>query len=148
MAGNFQDILNKPSAEIEAPKPLPVGTYLALVDGQGEFKKIGKNNTDCVEFKMKLVQAGEDVDQQALLESLNGKALNERHIINRQFVTEDAVWRLKKFLVEDLQIEEGTKSLGQLIPEAMGRQCYVTIGHRASDDGSQIYMEIKQTAKV
>lgn len=145
---SFQDILNKPAAEIEAPKPLPVGTYLALVDGQPEFNKIGKNNTDCVEFKLKLAQAGDDVDQAILLEQLKGKPLSEKSIKHRLFITEDAVWRLKKFLVEDLGIEEGTRGLGEMIPEAMGKQVYVTLGHRPSDDGKQIYMEVKDTAKV
>ena len=144
---SFQDILNKPAAEIEAPKPLPVGTYLCLVDGQPEHKTMGKNNTDCFEFNMKFVQPGPDVDQQAMLETLKGKALNERSLKHRLFVTEDAVWRLKKFL-EDLGIELGTRGLGECIPEAMGRQVYLTIGHRSSDDGQSVYMDIKGTAKV
>ena len=145
---SFQDILNKPAADIEAPKPLPVGTYLCIVNGQPEHKQMGKNNTDCFEFNLQFLQAGQDVDQQALLETLKGKNLNERSLKHRLFVTDDSVWRLKEFLVDDLGIEQGTRGLGEMIPEAMGRQCYVTIGHRAGEDGKQIYMDIKDTAKV
>lgn len=145
---NFQDILSKPAADIEPPKPLPVGTYLCLVDGLPEHKTMGKNNTDCFEFNLKFMQAGNDVDQQQLLETLKGKSLSDRSLKHRLFVTEDAVWRLKQFLVDHLLIEAGTRGLGEMIPEAMGRQVYVTLGHRASDDGQNIYMDIKGTAKV
>lgn len=145
---NFQDILNKPATEIEAPRPLPVGTYLCLVDGMPEHKKMGKNETDCFEFNLKFMQQGQDVDQNALQEALKGKALSDRSIKHRLFITEDAVWRMKKFLTDDLGIEAGTRGLGAMIPEAMGKQVMVSIGHRPSDDGQQLYMDIKQTAKV
>lgn len=144
---SFTDILNKPADQIEAPKPLPVGTYLCLVEGQPEHKQMGKNNTDCFEFPMKFMQPGPDVDQEALLENLNGKSLQDRKLKHRLFVTEDSIWRLKKFL-EDLGIEIGSRGLGQVIPESMGRQVMLTIGHRASEDGTQVFMEVKGTAKV
>jgi hypothetical protein len=144
---NFQDILNKPADQIEAPKPLPVGTYVVLVEGQPEHKQMGKNNTDCFEFPLKFLQAGPDVDQQALLENLNGKSLQDRKLKHRLFVTDDAVWRLKQFL-EHLGIEIGSRGLGECIPESMGRQVMLTIGHRASDDGQQVFMDVKGTAKV
>lgn len=144
---SFTDILNKPATEIEAGKPLPVGTYLCLVDGQPEHKTMGKNNTDCFEFNLKPMQAQADVDQQALLENLKGKSLSDKKLRHRLFVTEDSLWRLKKFL-EDLGIELGSRGLGECIPEAMGRQVMVAVGHRASEDGTQVFMEVKNTAKV
>lgn len=145
---NFQDVLNKPASAIEAPKPLPVGTYLAIVDGQPEFAKIGKDQTDCLNFKLKLLQAQPDVDPASLSETLNGASLADKSITHRLFITEAAVWRLKQFLVDHLGIEEGTSTLGELIPQAMGRQVLVTLGHRASADGQQIFTDVKATAKV
>lgn len=149
---NFQDILSKPAANIEPPKPLPVGTYLCIIDGQPEFAKIGKEQTDCLNFKLKPIQAQPDVDQTALQEALvvNGapSALGDKSIRHRLFITEASIWRLKQFLVDHLGIEQGTKSLGELIPESQGRQVLVTLGHRASDDGQQVFTEVKATAKV
>lgn len=150
---SFQDILNKPSNTIDAPKPLPPGTYLCLVNGQPEFAKIGRDNTDCVNFALKPVQAQPDVDQTALQEALSSKdgtyrALQDVKINHRMFITENSVWRLRKFLVDDLAIDEGEKTLGQLIPEAMGRQVLISLGHRASDDGSVVYMDVRNTARV
>lgn len=145
---SFTDILNKPAAAIEPPKPLPVGTYLAIVDGPGELAKIGKDQTDCVNFKLKLMQAQPDVDQGALQEALNGASLADKSVRHRLFITQASVWRLKQFLVEHLGIDDTGKSLGELLPEAPGRQVMVTLGHRASDDGQQIFTEVKGTAKV
>lgn len=144
---NFQDILNQKAADVEAPVPLPIGTYLGVVDGLPEFSKIGTKQTDCVNFKCKLMQAQPDVDQAQMLEALKGKALSDRYLTVRQFITEDAKWRLRKFL-EDCGLELGTKSLGELIPEAAGRQVLLSVGHRPSEDGTQIFMDVKGTAKV
>lgn len=143
---NFQDILNKPIDQIEAPKALPVGTYLCLVDGQPEQTTIGKNNTPCYNFSLKPVQAQQDVDQGQLAENLNGASLQDKKIRHRLFITQDAAWRLKQFLVEHLGITP--KPIIQMIPEAMGKQVMVTLGHRPSEDGTQIFQEVKATAKV
>jgi len=144
---NFQDVLNKPATDVKPPEPLPPGTYLCIVDGPGEFAKIGKNQTDCINWKLKPMQAQPDVDQAALTQSLQGKTLQEKTIRHRSFITEESVWRLKEFL-SHLGIEEGSKTLGEMIPEAPGHQVLVTVGHRASEDGTQVFQEVKSTAKV
>ena len=143
---DFQDILNKPVGDIERPKPYPVGSYVAIVEGLPKFEKVGENQTNCADFTLKLLQPGEDVDKLALMETpINGKSI--RH---RVFLTEDSLWRAKKFLVDDLQIDDegGRKSLTQLLNEAPGRQVMITIRHRPAKDGSVVYSEIAQTAKV
>lgn len=144
---SFQEILNKPAASVEPPSPLPVGTYLCIVDGQGEYKKMGKNNTDVLELSLKPIQPQPDVDQEALATALKDKSLQDKPIRHRLFITDDAVWRLRKF-IEDCGIEVGTRSLGELVMELPGKQVLVTMGHRASDDGTQIFGEVKNTAKV
>lgn len=144
---SFQDVLNKPAADVKAPSPLPVGTYLCLVDGPGEFGKIGQKQTDCINWKLKPMQAQDDVNQADLATALNGAALQDKVIRHRSFITEESVWRLKQFL-EHLGIEEGSKSLGEMIPEAQGKQVLATVGHRTSEDGTQVFQEVKATAKV
>lgn len=42
---DFTSILNKPMAETERPKPLPVGTYLCMVQGQPEFGESNQKKT-------------------------------------------------------------------------------------------------------
>ena len=145
MSTNFTDILNKRADEIERPKPLPVGTYLGMVQGAPEFGNIGKENTAVANFTIRLLQANDDVDREALA---NVGGLDGKTVRHRFFLTDAAMYRLKEFLVNDLQIEEGTSTLGQLVSEAAGRQVYLTIKHRPSQDGSQIYHEVGSTAKV
>jgi hypothetical protein len=120
-----------------------------MVDGQPEFVKVGQNQTDAVNFNIKLLQAMK-VDDDQLDEYLNGSSLSDKHIRHRLFLTKDAVYRLKKFLVNDLGIEfdEGKTSVGAAIPEAMGKQFVLELGHQSSQDGQQIFNVVKSTAKV
>ena len=125
---NFQDVLNKPAAEIEPPKALPVGTYLCIVDGQPEIVQRGKNNNYCAIFKLKPAQAQPDVDQQALMQTLKGSALQDKRINHTLWITDDAAWRLDQFLADHLGIDKGKKTLGEMIPEAAGKQVLVYPG--------------------
>lgn len=143
---SFQEILDMPIDEIKDPVALPPGTYLCLVDGQPEFEKIGKNQTDCVVFSLKPLQAGPEVDQRLLDEALDGSQLQDKKIRHRVFLTWESKHRLKKFLINDLGLE-GT-NFRQLIPEAMGRQVWAKIVNTPSQDGSTLYANVSSTAKV
>lgn len=139
----LEEILSKQAKDIEAPKPYPVGTYVCLVDGVPTLEKVGKNQTDAFIFNTKIVQPIE-VDQTAMAEfgAIAGKPLRQTF-----FVTEDAIYRLKTFLVDSLGIDD-TLSIKAMIPQAMGKQFIATVGHRASEDGTRIYSEVKGTAHV
>jgi hypothetical protein len=142
---NFVDALNRKADEVERPKPLPVGTYLCTIPGPPEMKTIGKNSTPAAEFSVKVIQPREDVDSEALLAvgGAGGKTLRLTF-----YLTEDALFRLKEFLVDTCGIEPGGRTLGEMIPEAVNRMFNVTVKHRPSQDGTQIYAEIAGTAKA
>jgi hypothetical protein len=144
---SFAEILNMPLEEIKTPQALPVGTYLCTVFGQPIFDKVGENQTDCVIFNLKPVQAQGDVDQKQLAEVLNGEALSDRKITHRMFVTDRSKHRIKKFLVDDLGIDP-THSLKQSIEEAMNKQVLVKLSHQPAKDGSAVYENVASTAKV
>jgi hypothetical protein len=143
---NFMDILNQPADDIKVPQALPTGTYLCIIDGQPEITKVGKKETDAVIFSFKPVQPTEDVDQQALQTALDGSALADKKIRYTMWGTPDAAYRIKNFLVDHLGIP--STSLGQMIPQAMGKQVLVNIGHRTDGNPPQIYMDVKSTAKA
>lgn len=142
---DFSAVLNKKVEDIEKPKPLPIGTYVCIVDGLGEIKTVGKDETPCVNFKLKVMSPGVDVDAEAL-NAAGG--VNNRSVRHTLWLTEDAAWRAKKFLAEDLGIDPHGKTLMELINEAPGRSCMVNIKHRPSEDGQTLYAEIKSTAAV
>jgi hypothetical protein len=142
---NFSSILDKPSSSVEKPKPWPVGTYTAVVTGLPRQDKSAKKQTPFVEFTLKPLSAEEDVDQEAL-DAMGG--IGEKTIRATYYLTEDALWRLQKFL-GDCGIETETdESLRQLIDQTPGCQVKINIKHRASDDGETIFAEIGSTAAV
>lgn len=146
---SFQSILDRPSSATEKPKPLPVGTYLAMVKGLPEEGESTQKKTPFVKFTLQFLQAAEDVDEEALTEVLKGKALSDKTTGHTLYITEDAAWRLGKFL-DDLGIDDqnGTVSFRQRISSAPGRQVMIALKHRASDDGENVFAEIKSTAAV
>ncbi len=144
-AQNFESILDKPASEIERPKPLPQGTYVCTVKGLPRFDKSSKKQTPFVEFTLQPIEAGEDVDEDDL-KAIGG--FKNKTIRATYYETEDAIWRLKKF-IEDcgIEIDDGV-SLRQLLEETPGKQVAAFIKHQASDDGQAVYAQLASTAPV
>lgn len=149
----FGSILDKPSAAVERPKPLPTGTYQCVVDGQPRMDKSSKKGTEFVEFSLKPMAALDDVDEDDLNAALTSgdgsvKPLADKRIRATFYITEDALWRLKNFLVNDLQITEGKKKLRQMVGEAQNREVLAMVKHVPSDDGTGIFAQLAKTAPV
>ena len=146
---NFSSVLDKPATEIARPKPLPVGTYLAVVEGLPRYDKSSKKQTDFVEFSMRITAAADDVDEAELQEvGLTLKDGTSRTMKNTYYLTEDAAWRLKKFL-EDLGFDfSGDLTMREACESAANREVYLTITHEPSQDGQSIFARIGGTASV
>lgn len=143
---NFGAILDTPSQEIERPKPLPQGTYTCVVNGLPRMDKSTKKGTEFVEFNLNILAAGEDVDEDALGE-MGGIAGKSTRVTF--YLTESSVWRLKKFLVDDLGIEEEDDlTLRGMISMAPGRQVLCHVKHTPSDDGTSVFANVASTAPV
>ncbi len=146
---NFGTLLDKPSSEVERPKPLPQGSYLTIVKGLPRFDKSSKKQTEFVEFTLAVQSAGEDVDEddlKAWMSKADGtrRSLKDATIRATYYIIEDALWRLKDFL-EHCGIEEGD-SLRAMIDEAPNSQVIAFIKHRASEDGESVFAELAKTA--
>ena len=140
---NFSSVLDKPADDIKRPPLPPMGSYVAVVDGQAVTRKVGQNQTQAWDFNMKLLQPVQvDGEPEAVQAALG------RNIRATFFETEDAAWRLVRFLKEHLVIPSEGKTARQMIAEAGGRQCMVTIIHRPSQDGSEMFANIDSTAAV
>lgn len=156
---SFADILDRPTNEIERPKPLPVGTYHAVVQGQPRHDKSSKKGTPFVEFTLKILAAQDDVDAEALTAMLtrpdgSTKSLQDQTIRATFYITEDAAWRLTGDVngnvgfLDHLGIDRGDKSQRQRIAEAPGRQVYITVRHEATQDGTGVIPQISGYAAV
>lgn len=145
MTDKFASILDRPVSEIEKPKPYPAGTYRCTVQGLPRYDKSAKKQTEFVEFTLQPTSAKDDVDEKALAE-MGG--LN-KPIKATYYLTEDAAWRLQKFLGDlgfDIETDEATPR--QMIEESPGSEVYVTLKHRPSQDGRSIFAEVADTARV
>lgn len=141
---SFEDILNKPASEIKAPQAYPVGTYHCLVDGPPAPGKSSQKQTDFLQFKFKILSPMQDVDAAQVAEQqVVGKIISSDY-----YVTEAAAWRLKELLIDHLDIEEGSKSLRELVSEAPGKQVLVKLRHELSQDGKRVYHRVESTARV
>ena len=142
-APNFGSILDRAPSEIEKPKPLPQGSYITVLVGQPRFDKSAKKQTEFVEFTLKTLAAGEDVDEDALKE-MGG--LGDKTIRATYYLTEDAVFRLDEFHEHcGLDITEKASRRARN-EEVVNAQVKAVVKHRSSQDGSQVFAELARTA--
>lgn len=137
----FSSILDTPSDQIEKPKPLPVGTYTAIVKGLPRFDKSSKKQTEFVEFTLQLTSAAEDVDADALDEA---GGLQDRTIRTTYYLTENALWRLKEF-IEHCGAGNASDTLRERIEETPNCEVGVVIKHQPSEDGTQVFANVAKT---
>lgn len=143
---SFESILDTPAAAIERPKPLPAGTYDAVVKGLYEEGQSSQKKTPFVRFTYALQAAGEDVDEEELTD-MGG--LTDKTIKDTYYTTPDALFRLTDALANmGLDTDADGVTVRQLLSETPNCPIRVVIGHRASEDGQQIFAEVKRTMKA
>jgi len=148
----FESILDTPADAVERPKPMPVGTYDVVVKGMYEQGESSQKKTPFVRFTYAFTSAGEDVDEDeltALLTDREGTVhpLTERTIKDTYYTTADAMFRLTDTL-ERMGIEMEGKTVRQALDDTPNCALRITISHRASEDGEQIFAEVKKTMAV
>lgn len=155
---SFSDILDRRPDEIERPKPLPQGTYRAIVKGMYEEVISSQKKTPGVKFQFQIVSAGDDVDQEALNEWSQRKdgstrVLSDATLSTTFWVTEGAAFMLTDFLTnlglldEDGKREDGA-SMRAVLSETPNCEVMLFIKHRVSEDGKMTFAEVGSTAKV
>lgn len=152
MADNFTDILNRQSNSIERPKPLPVGSYLWVVQGLPRQDKSAKKGTPFVEFTAKPLSAEDNVEAEDLATALTRadgqkKALQDQTRKLTFYLTEDALWRLTQFL-DHCGAGDENMTLAQRIAETPNCQFYGDITHSSSEDGEATFANISKTWAV
>jgi Protein of unknown function (DUF669) len=110
---NLSDILNRPFTGYEAPKALPAGTYTMVVTALPE-SKVSKNLNKYLQYKLRVVSAGPDVDEDELAEfgTIDGKTV----IADFYYETDFGFSRLTSFLAAcnaetGVTMEEATQSV-------------------------------------
>lgn len=126
---DFNSILNKKTEDVVKPKPRPIGTYLAVLQGIPTQREAGDEKMEVMRHKVKLIAAKDDVNQDQLAEH---PPCTEWAPFNYDwFVNSDGgqhAW--KEWMVNVLGIESESKTLGQMAAETPGRQLLVKLKHR------------------
>ena len=139
---NFASILDESPEEVSAPQPLPQGTYICTVVGSPAYDKSPQKGTPYVEFTLRPLAAGEDIDETELEETggLEGKTLRATF-----YLTEDAVYRLDEFHTHcGIDLEDG-QSRRQRNDAVMNAEVRVFVKHETSADGSRIFARFNRS---
>jgi len=135
--------MNKSWDDVEAPKAMPVGSYLFVVKGLPRHDKSTKKGTEYYEFTLQPIQALEDVDEEALEEygGLRDKDGNPRVMRTTFYLTEDAIYRLKEF-TEACGVDPTGKTPAQTINELPNCQVIGHVKHSAGRN-DRIYANVE-----
>jgi hypothetical protein len=148
----FESILDMPAADVDRPKPLPAGTYDAIVQGLYEEGVSSQKKTPFVQFAFAITGADEDVDEDDLTEYLTSKDGTTKPLSGvvlknnstKFYTTLDSMFRLTDFF-DHCGIDQDGKTIRQCLSETPNCSVKILIGHTASQDGTQIFAELKKT---
>lgn len=149
----FESILDTPADAVERPKPLPAGTYAVVVRGMPEHGVSSQKKTPFVRFTYALIAAGDDVDPDELATLLTDKdgtqqPIGSKTIKDTYYTTHDSLFRLTDAL-ENMGLDTNSdKTIRQLLDDTPNAELNILVGHRASEDGTQVFAEVKRTIKA
>jgi hypothetical protein len=148
----FESILDTPADKVERPKPLPAGTYSAIVKGMPEHGVSAQKKTPFVRFTYVLQEAFDDVDEDELTALLTDKdgnlqSISEKSIRDTYYTTPDSLFRLTDAL-EAMGIELDQKTIRAALDETPNCSINVVVSHRTPEGSDQIFAEVKRIMKA
>lgn len=145
MTVNFSDLLSVDVATIEKPKPLPIGTYSALVLKYELGKTTGDRQAPYIKYFFKPLSAGADVDSEALA----GVANWTDKMLNFTFYLDpESLYKLNNFVANTgLELVSGTK-LESYLTDTVGKIVSISVMHALSKDGQDTYANIAKVMKA
>ena len=145
---NFAELLSIQVESAERPKSFPIGDYNTIVAGH-EFGTSSQKGTPYVRFNIKLLGPLEGVDEELFEEAGGMEALNARKPLRLDFyLTPDAMYRLREFLEESLDLSCAGRAFDEVIPEATNVSFVSSVKHDAGNKPGEVYMNINDTASV
>lgn len=137
MADNvFTSILsNAKLGEIERPKPLPAGSYVALIKTWTFDQTKSEKKTPFARVELEIKAALDDVNQVDLEEfgSVDGKKVKHDF-----YLTENSLFGLQQFVLEHVGLDLQGMSLDQALPQTVNNQVGVKIKHEIDKNNPEI----------
>lgn len=144
---DFTSLLDKPVDEIERPKPIPAGTYKAVVV-RHEFGESNRKQTPYCRYYFRPFEPMDDIDTDQFEEFGGMEKLQNKELREDFWLTDEAMFRLRSFLENAIGLKGEGRSLGEVIPEADSQEVLISVTHRTSDDGEQVFANISNFASV
>ena len=149
---SFESILDTPADKVERPKPLPPGTYQAIVKGMPEHGVSAQKKTPFVRFTYVLQAAFDDVDEDELAAVLTDKdgnvsSISKKSIKDTYYTTPDSLFRLTDAL-ESMGIDLDQKTIRAALDETPNCSINVVVSHRTPDGSDQVFAEVKRIMKA
>lgn len=147
MFTDFSSILDKAIlGEIERPKPIPVGSYSAVIRSIEHGETKSEKRTKYVRVLLELTGFLSDVNEVDLAEAGGWEKLNGKKLRLDFYITEDSTYRLQDFILKDVGLDLRGMSLSQGIAQLVNAQVGVHIAHNLDKkDPSKVYSEIDRT---
>jgi hypothetical protein len=148
MAINVQHLLSRPMDSVKKPPTKPAGTYNGIIAGF-KFAESKVQKTPYVRFTINNVTPGQDIAPDQQLDA-DGQPIDFSKWIPHKdfFLTDDALFRLKSFLEEGLQLPCNGRQFVEVLPDTKGMPVMFTATQRTSDDGKEIYIDIGDVVKA
>lgn len=152
---DFTEALNEKATDVEKPPVLPVGTYVWTVIKEPKVSQTASGEWTVVEFPVKSVSADTDVDEDELAEYGNPAGAIARVAFmsptdpDREAEQKTALWRIKNFLGDILQVDcADDATISEMMAASPHCQFYATVAHRMADDGEQVFIDLKNIAAL
>lgn len=148
-APQFESILDTPAEKIERPKPLPQGSWFTVVTGH-RFDRSSQQQTEFVEFTLKVTAPGDDVDEEELKKFLTApdgsmKDIKEAVVRNTYYLTENALYRLKDFCKNcGVDVGKGTTPR-EWIPETQNAEVGIFVRHKPWQNNEGVSLDIARS---
>jgi len=145
---NFAEILKGAKlGEIEKPKPLPIGSYQAMIKTIEYGETMGDKKTPYVRFNVETVQHMDDVNEVDIENAGGAEKLRGKKLRVDFFLTPDAMYRLQDFVIEHVGLDslKGV-DLDQAIPQLVNNLVGIKVKHRPDkNDPEMLYAEVERT---
>lgn len=123
---NIAEILAMQLGDIKDVAPLPVGTYQGTITSIPKIDNFGQKANPGAEFSIKLTAPEADVDAEELAAA---GGLPADPLTTVFWLTPKALPMLRAFLVDVCGLP-GTDAIKDALPQTVGTNVLVTIGHR------------------
>lgn len=150
----FESILTSTTRldDIKDIPPIPAGTYFTQIVGPHEMIKSGKKQTDGAQITLRLLQAKDDVDADALASHLEASNRNLQDV-QMKYVFWDSPYleqSLRNFFRNAMGFD-GDWSVAQCFANIPGKNVLVSVKHRpvqANDGTMRISAEVDTFANA